>query len=126
MTHNQEVGLAGEMAAIKFVAGKGYKVLEHHWHNMQWGELDLVTVKDNILVFIEVKSRLSNQFGNPEEAVTPHKISSLKRSAQYYSTQHPELPKALRIDVVSVILEPETLKPLSFELFEDAQQRNYF
>lgn len=119
-SHNQIVGEAGEEAATKYVAKLGYQVLERNWSSQQWGEVDIVTVKDNTLIFVEVKSRLNGQYGNPEEAVTPHKIRALKRTAQYYSIQHSELPKSLRIDVVAVILDPVTLEPLSFEMFEDA------
>lgn len=121
MTHNQIVGQAGEAAAVKYISKLGYKVLEQNWSSKQWGEVDIVTIKDNTLIFVEVKSRLNGQYGNPEEAVTPHKIHALKRTAQYYATQHPDLPKSLRIDVVAVILDPVTLEPLSFEMFEDAQ-----
>jgi len=115
------VGQAGETAASAYISKLGYKVVELNWRSKQWGEIDIVAVKDNTLICVEVKSRLSEEFGNPEEAVTKSKVKALKRTIQYYSTQHPELPQSLRIDVVAVILAPGTFRPLSFELFEDAQ-----
>jgi putative endonuclease len=119
--HNLVVGQAGETAASAYISKLGYKVVELNWRSKQWGEIDIVAVKDNTLICVEVKSRLSEEFGNPEEAVTKSKVKALKRTIQYYSTQHPELPQSLRIDVVAVILAPGTFRPLSFELFEDAQ-----
>ena len=119
--HNLQVGQAGEAAASNYISKYGYKVIERNWRSPQWGEIDIVAIKGDTLVCVEVKSRLGNEFGNPEEAVTYGKIKALKRTMQYYSETHPDLPRSLRIDVVAVILEPETLEALSFELFEDAQ-----
>lgn len=118
--HNQTVGRAGETAACEYLSKKGYQIIERNFNDIQWGELDIIAIKDKTLIFVEVKSRLSNQYGNPEEAVTKHKLSSLKRTANFYVMKHPYYPALLRIDVVSVILEPKTLAPLSFELFLDA------
>lgn len=120
-SHNLQVGIAGETAAVSYISKHGYKVMERNWRSPQWGEIDIVAIKSDVLVCVEVKSRLGNEFGNPEEAVTYGKIKALKRTMQYYSEIHQELPRSLRIDVVAVILDQETLEPLSFELFEDAQ-----
>ncbi|MCX6784114.1 MAG: YraN family protein [candidate division WWE3 bacterium] len=118
--HNQEVGRAGETAACEYLSKRGYQIVERNFNDIQWGELDIIAIKDKTLIFVEVKSRLSNQYGNPEEAVTKHKLSSLKRTANFYVMKHPYYPTLLRIDVVAVILDHKTLTPLSFDLFIDA------
>lgn len=67
------------------------------------GEIDLIARQGSELVFIEVKTRRSDFFGRPEEAVNPAKLARLFRLAEYYQDLHPELPPKLRIDVVAVI-----------------------
>ena len=118
--HNMQVGQAGEEAVALYLSKRGFKVIERNWYAEQWGELDIVAVKNQTLYFIEVKARLSNQFGNPEEAVTRSKQAALKRTALFYSQTHPELPEAFQVDVYSVILDPVTLELKEIELFEDA------
>ena len=115
-----QVGQAGEEAVALYLSKRGFKVIERNWYAEQWGELDIVAVKNQTLYFIEVKARLSNQFGNPEEAVTRSKQAALKRTALFYSQTHPELPEAFQVDVYSVILDPVTLELKEIELFEDA------
>jgi len=73
------------------------------------------------LVFVEVKTREGTKYGEPVEAVTPFKLRALERAGQYYQAEHPDLPEALRIDVVSIILNPETQEPVEIKLFRDAQ-----
>jgi len=71
-------------------------------------------IDKDTLVFVEVKTRFSGSYGRPEEAVTPRKIHSLKRTAQYFKLKNPNLPDSLRIDVVAIELDQkkQTLKEL--------------
>ena len=84
------------------------------------GEIDIVAVDNDVLVFVEVKARVGSKYGEPQEAVTPFKLRSLKRAGQYYKMEHPDLPEALRIDVVAVVLDKDTGEPLKIELFKSA------
>lgn len=118
---NIEIGRIGEEIATKYLKRHGYKVLERNFRSRRWGEIDIVATKDGVLVFVEVKTREGMAYGEPVEAVTPFKIQALKRAGQYYKAEHPDLPDALRIDVVSIILDPETHEPKKIELFLDAQ-----
>ncbi len=118
---NVEVGKKGEEIAEKYLKRHGYKVLERNFRSKRWGEIDIVAIKNDILVFVEVKTREGTQYGEPVEAVTPFKLRALERTGQYYQAEHPEAPEALRIDVLSIILDHETHEPQKIELFEDAQ-----
>ncbi len=97
------VGKKGEDEAVKFLKKKGYKILDQNFRK-NYGEVDIIATYDDILVFIEVKTRTSNQFGTPFEAITSWKMKSLLKIAQLYSAMHPKLPKALRIDAIAILL----------------------
>ena len=98
-------GKEGEELAISYLNSLGYKILERNFKK-RYGEIDIIALEKETLVFIEVKTRWSKRFGPPEEAVTPWKIKSIIRTAQYFKMLHPELPDAMRIDVVAVDLSP--------------------
>lgn len=99
----QSFGFIGEKLAVNLLQKKGYRILEKNFRS-KLGEIDIIALEDNTLVFVEVKTRWSKSFGPPEEAVTPRKIRSIIKTGQYYSLLHPQLPEALRIDVVAVDL----------------------
>ncbi len=94
----------GEELAAEFLRKKGYKIIERNFRK-GYGEIDIITVKSKILVFVEVKTRTSNFFGTPFEQITPFKLHSVVRSAQFYKMLHPEHPAAMRIDAISVELD---------------------
>lgn len=91
----------GEEKARRYLQSKGYKVLEKNFKT-RFGEIDIVALENNCLVAVEIKTRYSLKFGKPEEAVTPQKIYTISRTAQYYQLIHPHLPNSLRVDVVAV------------------------
>lgn len=113
------LGKLGESIACDFLESRGYKILERNFRSLRWGEIDIVAKDGDTLVFVEVKTRKSHEFGRPEEAVNFYKLRSLKRAAYYYKKTHPLTPEPLRIDVVSVFLDPKTLKPLKIKLFKN-------
>ena len=117
---NAEIGRIGEEIATKYLKKHGYEILERNFKSKRWGEIDIVALEDDTLVFVEVKARIGSKYGHPVEAVTPHKLQALKRTGQYYVMEHPDLPKALRIDVVAIVLDKKTRDPLKIELFLDA------
>lgn len=97
-------GRQAEDFASKFLTQNGYKVIDRNFRS-RFGEIDIVALKDEYLIFVEVKARWSNKFGLPEEAVTSSKLWKIGRTGEYYSLLHPGLPKKLRIDVVALEIE---------------------
>ncbi len=87
--------------ALEFLRKCGYKILERNFRQ-RFGEVDIIALDGDTLVFVEVKARWSERFGQPLEAITPSKIRSLARIAHYYKLLHPKLPDKLRIDAVGV------------------------
>ena len=112
-----EVARIGEDIAVAFLQKKGFLILERNWRSRRWGELDIIAQDSDVLVFVEVKTRVGENFGAPEEAVTFHKLRVLKRSAQYYKVTYLDLPAALRIDVISILLDGETGAPKQIKHF---------
>ena len=104
MKISNPIAIKGEELASKFLKKKGYKIIDRNFRK-GYGEIDIIAVKGRTLVFIEVKTRTSNAYGTPFEAITPFKLHSLVRTAQFYKLFKPNLPDSLRIDAVSVILD---------------------
>lgn len=94
-------GALAEDFAVKLLKNKGYRIVERNFRG-KFGEIDIIAVDGNNLVFVEVKARWSKEFGSPEEAVTEQKLSKISRTGQYFALLHPDLPKLLRIDVVAL------------------------
>jgi putative endonuclease len=92
----------GENASCEYLEKKGYKILERNFRK-GYGEIDIIALYQNTLVFIEVKTRSSLKYGTPFEAIPPTKLNLLIRGASFYKyVLHPELPDELRIDAIGV------------------------
>jgi len=93
----------GEDKACRYLQNQGYKIIERNFRK-GYGEIDIIAVDKEYLVFIEVKTRTSNKFGDPLESITPWKLKSLIKTAYFYRKLNSNLPDGLRIDAVSVKL----------------------
>ena|SRR5689334_22974058 len=107
------VGKKGEDLAVQFLKKKGWKILERNYRK-QYGEIDVIAIdpgtpsissgkKEPVLVFVEVKTRTSNVFGTPLEAITSWKLKPLLKTAELYIASHKNLPDAQRIDAIAVL-----------------------
>src|SRR5436190_13001149 len=101
-------GARGEDIAHRFLQKLGYVVVARNWRAEDGsGELDLVAWDGPSLVIVEVKSRASADFGQPEEAVDSDKRSHLIRTAARYARESEVLFDCLRFDIVSVLNAPK-------------------
>jgi putative endonuclease len=96
------LGAAGEERAAAWYRSRGYVVLDRNWRCRE-GELDLVVRRRRELVFVEVKTRRTDRFGTPAEAVTRDKQRRLRVLAHRYLESTHERAGALRFDVVSIL-----------------------
>lgn len=110
-------GKFGERIAIEILRKKGYKILDTNFRS-RFGEIDIVAEDRGVLVFVEVKTRWSKKFGNPEEAVTFWKLRAIAKTGDYYKATHPKTPDLFRIDVVA--LEIEADKPIRARIIRNA------
>lgn len=101
--NNLVSGQQGELAACEFLRKQGYKILQRNF-KIRYGEIDIIVIDKDSLVFVEVKTRSSSEFGSPLEAITYWKLKSLIKTAQFYKLSHPKTPELMRIDAISVVL----------------------
>jgi putative endonuclease len=98
-SHN--FGAEGEKIAKKYLLGKGYVILHENWRFKKY-EVDLIAKHNMMIVFIEVKARSSNEFGEPEQFVTKQKQKFLVSAANEYLISH-NIELECRFDVVSIL-----------------------
>jgi Predicted endonuclease distantly related to archaeal Holliday junction resolvase len=99
--NRQEVGKLGEKLAQKFLKKRGYHIRETNFR-CRGGEIDIIAQQKNYLVFIEVRTKSSLDFGTPEESITQGKKEKLIALALTYINTHQDLPSLWRIDVVAI------------------------
>ena len=104
------LGERGERAAERFLKRLGYKIVARHDHG-RLGELDLVAVDDRTVVFVEVKTRRTDETGTPAEAVDGRKQVRLTRLALGYLKRHGLLEYPARFDVVAITWPDEAKQP---------------
>jgi putative endonuclease len=111
------VGIGGEEQTLADYRKRGYQLLARNWR-CSLGELDLVLIRDRLVVFCEVKTRRGDAFGGPFEAVTWQKQRKLRQLAEAFLRVMRLDPTAVRFDVASV-MTTDAGTP-SIHLFEDA------
>ncbi|HET7667562.1 MAG TPA: YraN family protein [Mycobacterium sp.] len=98
-----EIGALGERLAVEHLQSLGLRVLTRNWR-CRYGELDVIAADDaaGAVVFVEVKTRTSDQFGGVSQAVTPSKVRRLRRLAGLWLAGQRDSWATVRIDVVGV------------------------
>jgi len=103
VTHaRRALGADGEAAVAAWYTDHGYEVVERNWR-CRTGELDLIVRRGRTFVFCEVKTRSSDAFGAPVEAVTKAKQTRLRHLAARWLEDAPLRPTEIRFDVASVL-----------------------
>lgn len=110
MASRQSIGRWGENLAAEHLKLNGYEVLGVNVRT-PCGEIDLVARIQGVTVFVEVKTRRSDDFGMPEEAITPQKREHLLNAAHTYLQLHPELDGDWRVDVIAIRRLPGETHP---------------
>jgi len=110
-------GRLGERIACRFLLHRGYDVLARRYRGRR-GELDIVAFEREMLVFVEVKTRTSREFGEPWEFVDWEQRQSLRRTAEEFIARCRLEAYAWRFDVVSVVAPGSRLEEVS--LLRDA------
>jgi putative endonuclease len=111
--HNRDVGVWGENLAADYLIKNGYSILERNYRTPR-GEIDLVAMhnsEDTCLVFVEVKTRTSNGYGYPEQAVTRIKWLRLEGAIDHYLENHLDYEYDWRIDVIAIQHLSSTSEP---------------
>jgi len=113
---SRDDGRAAEDAAAGFLKARGYKIVQRNL-TTRFGEVDIIAVEEGMVVFVEVKSRASDEWGYPEDRIDRRKQRTLRRVADFYLERHGLLDTPCRFDVVALI---QTADGWDIELFQDA------
>ena len=110
------LGKQGEELAAAYLQKKGFLIKEKNYRQ-KVGEIDIIAQEGSTLVFVEVKTRSSLQFGQPYEAITHHKQRQLRRVAEDYLSRNNKLNTIVRFDVISILMHRN--KPPAIEHLPD-------
>ena len=113
-----QLGQWGEDLAATHLEQAGHRIVARNWR-CEYGEIDLVTRHHAVWVFVEVKTRRSQKFGSPQEAITSSKQRHLIDSARTYLAEHELDDVDWRIDIVAIFVPPGDLSP-EVEIFQNA------
>lgn len=116
MSDHNELGRKGEGIACNYLAQNGYKLLQQNWRYKN-AEIDIICKKDDVLIFVEVKTRATAYFGRPEEFVTKKKEKLIFTAANAYMDQVNH-DWEVRFDIISIVFPPSG--KMNLHHFEDA------
>lgn len=105
---NKLRGNAGERIAESYLKKHGYRILSRNF-STETGEIDLIATDNEYLIFVEVKARLSDEFGLPSEAVDIRKQRKISMVASQYIKKNMLFGAPVRFDVIEVYLETESI-----------------
>jgi putative endonuclease len=97
-------GAWGEDLALRYLIRHGYELVERNYRTRR-GEIDLIVRQNDAIVFVEVKLRRGTGFGDPLEAVTPHKQNTLRSVAEHYLYTRKPTFDTLRFDVIGILAD---------------------
>ena len=103
MAAHNELGKWGEDLAADYLQRKGYTIIERDWKSGK-RDLDIIALDEdeNVVVFVEVKTRRNRLFGDPEESVDYHKLQNLQQAISHY-VKFKHIHQEIRFDIISIV-----------------------
>ena len=108
MAKHNELGKKGEQLAVDFLLKNGYDIVERNYR-FDKAEVDIIAQQKDILAIIEVKTRSTIDFGNPEDFVKPKQIQRLVKAVDEYVNVN-ELDVEVRFDIIAIVKEDKGFK----------------
>jgi putative endonuclease len=115
MSKHNELGTFGEELAVDFLLQKGYQILETNWR-FQKAEVDIIAQKKETIAAVEVKTRSTNEFGDPQDFVNQKKIRLLTKAMDEYVNRN-DTDVEVRFDIIAITTNE---KKLEIEHLKDA------
>lgn len=115
MANHNQLGKKGEQLAVDFLIENGYDIIERNYR-FNKAEVDIIAQKEDVLAIIEVKTRSTTDFGNPQDFVKPKQIKNLVKAVDEYVTVN-NLDVDVRFDIIAIVKEE---KQFNIEHLEDA------
>jgi len=116
MAIQQEIGNRGEQLAVGYLEHKGYQILQTNWR-FKRAEVDIIAQVDDIIVFIEVKTRSYDFYGPPDAFVNARKQKLVTDASHAYIEQE-EYEGAIRFDIIAILIEDQASPKINH--YEDA------
>jgi TIGR00252 family protein len=118
VVNKKNIGNYGEDYACEYIRSIGYKIIKRNYFSRN-GEIDIIALKDNILVFIEVKTRCFSNYGLGEESISYTKKVKCIKTAKYFIHKNNLYHLNVRFDVITITLDIDKNKK-SIQYYEDA------
>ncbi len=115
MAEHNLLGIKGEDLAVEYLKDKGHKIIERNWRFSGY-EVDIISEHQEFIVFVEVKTRSTSHWGNPEEAIGKQRMRRMINGASNYLKLN-NIDRPARFDIVAIIVSGEEKE---IEYFEDA------
>ena len=115
MAKHNLTGKEGEILGATHLTQAGYSILEKNWRHSHW-EVDIIASKNNTLHFIEIKTRKTKKFGQPEDKVGKKKMENLINAAEQYLYINPQWNR-IQFDILSISIL--TNKPVEYFFIAD-------
>jgi len=106
---NYQTGKLGEDLAKQYLIKKGYKILTNNFRS-RFGEIDIIAVKNKTLTFVEVKLKIGEDTGSPEEMIGQKKVKRIQKMAEIFLQKNPSLAQKFplwRLDAICIVLNPD-------------------
>jgi len=108
MASHNELGEKGEQLAVDFLVENNYDIIERNYR-FDKAEVDIIAQKEDVLAIIEVKTRSTTGFGNPQDFVKPKQIQRLVKAVDQYVTSN-ELEVEVRFDIIAIVKQNNQFK----------------
>lgn len=115
MAQHNQLGKKGEQLAVDFLLDEGYKIVERNYR-FDKAEVDIIAKKNQTLAIIEVKTRSTSDFGDPQDFLKPKQIQRIVKAVDEYVTVN-KLEVEVRFDIIAIVKEN---KGFSIEHLENA------
>ncbi|MDD2247598.1 MULTISPECIES: YraN family protein [Proteiniphilum] len=115
MAEHNELGWKGEDAAVNYLKSKGHRIVKRNWKCHGY-EVDIISEEGEYIVFVEVKTRTSTEWGNPEDSIGKHRMRRMIQAAGIYLKMNC-IDKPARFDIVAVVWNKQQFE---LEHIEDA------
>ncbi|AXT57597.1 YraN family protein [Aquimarina sp. AD1] len=101
MAEHNLLGKEGETLAVEFLEKKGYEILEQNYRYLK-AEIDIIAKKSNTIVVVEVKTRSTPEFGDPQDFVKQKQIQLLIKAINHYVEEN-DFDEEIRFDIIAII-----------------------
>ena len=111
-TEKRKIGDLGEDLAFDFLKKNSYTILERNFYKT-FGEIDIIVLKDDVISFVEVKTRKNEDFGYPSEFVNSFKQERIRKTAEAYLLENNLSDYIISFDVIEVLMDKRKIKHIA-------------